>query len=99
MMEIRLFNTLTQRKEIFSPHKDDAVRFYVCGPTVYDLIHIGNARVFVLFDALRRFLESVGFRVILVQNFTDIDDKSSEELRKKGNPPSKSLNTILASTG
>ncbi|MGC8777452.1 MAG: cysteine--tRNA ligase [Candidatus Caldatribacteriaceae bacterium] len=84
---MRLFNTLTQKKEVFSPQKDDAVRFYVCGPTVYDLIHIGNARVFVLFDALRRFLESVGFRVILVQNFTDIDDKIIRRAQEEGRSP------------
>lgn len=75
MVEVRFFNTLTQKKETFLPQEGNTVRFYVCGPTVYDLIHIGNARVFVLFDALRRFLERAGFQVILVQNFTDVDDK------------------------
>ncbi|HPU08161.1 MAG TPA: cysteine--tRNA ligase, partial [Candidatus Atribacteria bacterium] len=73
---MRLFNTLTQKKETFFPQEGKIVRFYVCGPTVYDLIHIGNARVFVVFDSLRRFLEySGGWEVIMVQNFTDIDDK------------------------
>lgn len=88
MRKINLFNTLTQRKEIFSPQEGNTVRFYVCGPTVYDLIHIGNARVFVLFDALRCFLEKVGFEVIMVQNFTDIDDKIIKRAHQEGKSPS-----------
>lgn len=88
MVEIRLFNTLTQKKETFLPQEGNAVRFYVCGPTVYDLIHIGNARVFVLFDALRRFLERAGFRVVLVQNFTDVDDKIIRKAQEEQKPPS-----------
>ena len=87
MVEVRLFNTLTQKKEIFTPQEGATIRFYVCGPTVYDRIHIGNARVFVLFDALRRFLERVGFRVILVQNFTDIDDKIIKKANEEGRSP------------
>ncbi|MGQ9472467.1 MAG: cysteine--tRNA ligase [Candidatus Caldatribacteriaceae bacterium] len=88
MREINLFNTLTQRKEVFIPQEGNTVRFYVCGPTVYDLIHIGNARVFVLFDALRCFLEKAGFEVIMVQNFTDIDDKIINRAHQEGKSPS-----------
>ncbi len=68
-------NTLTGQLEEFKPTEPGIVRMYVCGPTVYGLIHVGNARPVVVFDAFRRFLEYKGYRVILVQNFTDIDDK------------------------
>ncbi|MCS7241536.1 MAG: cysteine--tRNA ligase [Candidatus Caldatribacterium sp.] len=86
-MEIRLFNTLTLTKDGFVPVEGSKVRLYVCGPTVYDFIHIGNARVFVLFDAFRRFLEEVGFQVIFVQNFTDIDDKIIRRAQELGVSP------------
>ncbi|WP_041083109.1 cysteine--tRNA ligase [Thermotoga profunda] len=68
-------NTLSGILEEFSPKDPGVVRMYVCGPTVYGLIHVGNARPMVVFDALRRYLEYRGYRVIMVQNFTDIDDK------------------------
>ncbi|MEI6157130.1 MAG: cysteine--tRNA ligase [Atribacterota bacterium] len=84
---MRFFNTLTQKKETFQPRVAGKVAFYVCGPTVYDLIHVGNARVFVLFDSLRRFLESCGFEVIYVQNFTDIDDKIINRAAEKKMDP------------
>ncbi len=74
-LEIRLFNTLSKSKEKFTLCDKGWVGFYVCGPTVYDYIHIGNARVFVIFDSLRRFLQEMGYKVVFVQNFTDIDDK------------------------
>lgn len=86
-MEIRFFNTLTQTKDLFVPLEGKTVRMYVCGPTVYDLVHIGNARVFVLFDALRRFLEWVGYRVVFVQNFTDVDDKIIRKAHELGVRP------------
>ncbi|MBP9015455.1 MAG: class I tRNA ligase family protein, partial [Candidatus Atribacteria bacterium] len=84
---MQLFNTLTQKKETFFPQEGNKVRFYVCGPTVYDLIHIGNARVFVVFDSLRRFLEHKSFEVIMVQNFTDIDDKIIKRAEELGESP------------
>ena len=71
---MRLYNTLTQQKDELTI-KDNTVRMYVCGPTVYNFFHIGNARVFVVFDMLRRYLEYRGHQVIFVQNFTDVDDK------------------------
>ncbi|NLJ50435.1 MAG: cysteine--tRNA ligase [Candidatus Atribacteria bacterium] len=82
-----LYNTLTQKKELFVPQKNGKIGFYACGPTVYDLIHIGNARVFVIFDCLRRFFEQVGYEVTFVQNFTDIDDKIINRAREKGLQP------------
>ena len=71
---MKLFNTLTRQKEDFTV-RDNKVRMYVCGPTVYNLFHIGNARCFVVFDMLRRYLEFKGYEVTFVQNFTDVDDK------------------------
>lgn len=70
-----LYNDLTRQKEPFEPLQKGHVGFYTCGPTVYDYFHIGNARPFIVFDALRRFLEKQGYEVVYVQNFTDIDDK------------------------
>jgi len=83
-LDIYLYNTLTQKKERFIPQVEGKVTFYACGPTVYDLIHIGNARVFVIFDSLRRFLEQKGYTVTFVQNFTDIDDKIINRANEKG---------------
>ena len=72
-----LYNTLTRRKELFTPREDEGVKvsMYVCGVTVYDYSHIGHARVYVAFDVLYRFLRSLGYDVTYVRNFTDIDDK------------------------
>lgn len=74
-MALTVYNDLTRKKELFEPLERGKVGFYVCGPTVYDFFHIGNARPFVLFDVFRRYLESSGYEVRFVQNFTDIDDK------------------------
>ncbi len=71
---MKLYNTLTRQKDELVV-KDNTVRMYVCGPTVYNYFHIGNARVFVVFDMLRRYLEYRGYKVVFVQNFTDVDDK------------------------
>ncbi|MGI6697856.1 MAG: cysteine--tRNA ligase [Clostridiales bacterium] len=72
---MKLYNTLTRRKEEFVPVEKGKVKMYVCGPTVYDFFHIGNARPFIVFDVLRRYLEYRGYEVTYVQNFTDVDDK------------------------
>jgi len=72
---LRVTNTYTGRKEPFEPLEDGKVKMYVCGPTVYGLMHLGNARPAVVFDAFRRYLEYRGYKVTMVQNFTDIDDK------------------------
>lgn len=79
---MKIYNTLTQQKDELVP-KDGKVRMYVCGPTVYNYFHIGNARVFVVFDMLRRYLEYRGYEVIFVQNFTDVDDKLIKRAREE----------------
>ncbi|MBQ9491305.1 MAG: cysteine--tRNA ligase, partial [Firmicutes bacterium] len=72
---MRIYNTLTRKKESFESIEKNKVLMYVCGPTVYDYLHIGNARPYVVFDTVRRYLEYLGYEVKYVQNFTDIDDK------------------------
>lgn len=72
---IKIFNTLSRRKEEFIPLESGKVRMYVCGPTVYDFIHIGNTRPMIFFDSVRRYLEYKGYEVNYVSNFTDVDDK------------------------
>ncbi|SDJ33229.1 cysteine--tRNA ligase [Proteiniclasticum ruminis] len=72
---MKVYNTLTRQKEEFIPLEEGKVRMYVCGPTVYNLFHIGNARTFIIFDTIRKYLEYKGYEVNFVQNFTDIDDK------------------------
>ncbi|MCP8618067.1 cysteine--tRNA ligase [Salirhabdus salicampi] len=74
-MTIKIYNTLTRRKETFTPIEEDKVRMYVCGPTVYNYIHIGNARPAIVFDTVRRYFEFQGYEVQYVLNFTDVDDK------------------------
>ncbi|MEN9471424.1 MAG: cysteine--tRNA ligase, partial [Pseudomonadota bacterium] len=72
---LKIYNTLTQQKEIFKPLQGKKVGLYVCGMTVYDLCHIGHARVLVAFDVIVRYLKSQGYQVHYVRNITDIDDK------------------------
>lgn len=72
---MKIYNTLTRKKEDFIPIEENHVKIYACGPTVYNYFHIGNARPFIIFDTLRRYLEYRGFKVTFVQNFTDVDDK------------------------
>ena len=72
---MKLFNTMTRTKEEFVPVEPGKARIYACGPTVYNFFHIGNARPFIIFDTLRRYLEYIGLDVTFVQNFTDVDDK------------------------
>lgn len=81
---IRLYNTLTRKQEIFEPLNSGIVNMYVCGPTVYDYFHIGNARPLVVFDTLRRYFEYRGYKVKFVQNFTDIDDKMINRANQEG---------------
>ena len=90
---MKLYNTMSMQKEEFVPIEPGKVRMYACGPTVYNYIHVGNARPIIMFDVLRRYLEYRGYEVTFVQNFTDVDDKiikraneegiSSEEVAKK----------------
>jgi cysteinyl-tRNA synthetase len=79
-----IYNDLTRTKEKFVPVREKHVSFYSCGPTVYDYFHIGNARPFIVFDVLRRYLEHLGYGVTFVQNFTDIDDKMISRANAEG---------------
>ncbi|GEM05549.1 cysteine--tRNA ligase [Halolactibacillus miurensis] len=83
-MTLRLYNTLTRQKEIFNSIETDKVSMYVCGPTVYNYIHIGNARPAIVFDTVRRYLEYRGYRVTYVLNFTDVDDKIIRAAKEEG---------------
>ncbi|NJE75869.1 cysteine--tRNA ligase [Thermococcus sp. ES12] len=86
-MAIRVYNTLTKRKEEFRPLRDNEVRMYVCGPTVYDYTHLGHARTYIAFDVIRRYLEHRGYTVLMVMNFTDIDDKIIKRANETGEDP------------
>jgi cysteinyl-tRNA synthetase len=81
---MRIYNTLTQKKEEFVPLEEGKVRMYVCGPTVYNYIHIGNARPVIVFDSFRRYLEYLGYQVNFVSNFTDVDDKIIKKANEEG---------------
>ncbi|MBE7030955.1 MAG: cysteine--tRNA ligase [Ruminococcaceae bacterium] len=81
---MKLYNSLTRQKEEFKPIEPDKVRMYSCGPTVYNFFHIGNARPFIIFDTLRRYLEYRGYEVNFVQNFTDVDDKMIRRANEEG---------------
>ena len=81
---IRIYNTLSKKKEDFIPLEDGKVRMYVCGPTVYNFIHIGNARPMIVFDTVRRYLEHKGYEVNFVSNFTDVDDKIIKKANEEG---------------
>jgi len=81
---MKLFNSQTGKKEEFKPIEPQKVRLYACGPTVYDYIHVGNARPVITFDALRRYLEWRGYEVTFVQNFTDVDDKIIDRANREG---------------
>lgn len=85
-----LYNTLTRKKEEFIPIEEGKVKMYVCGPTVYNFIHIGNARPYVVFDTVRRYFEYKGYEVTYVQNFTDVDDK----IIKKANEENTTMDVI-----
>ena len=81
---MQIYNSLTEKKEEFIPIEENKVKIYACGPTVYDYIHIGNARPVVVFDTLRKFLEYEGYEVDFVVNFTDIDDKVINKANEEG---------------
>ncbi len=81
---MEIYNTLTRKKETFVPMEEGKVKMYCCGPTVYNFIHIGNARPICLFDVFRRYLEFRGYHVTFVQNFTDVDDKIIKKANEEG---------------
>ena len=83
-MSLAIYNDLTRKREKFTPITEGKVTMYCCGPTVYDFFHIGNARPFVFFDVARRYLESLGYEVSYIQNFTDIDDKMINRANERG---------------
>lgn len=86
-MVLKVYNTLNREVEEFKPLNEGKVGMYVCGPTTYDLSHMGHARAYVAFDVIRRYLEYKGYEVTYVQNFTDVDDKIIKRSRRKGMPP------------
>ena len=81
---MKIFNTLTNKKEEFKPLREGEVRIYVCGPTVYNYVHIGNTRPMIVFDVLRRTFEYLGYKVTFVSNFTDVDDKIIKAAKAEG---------------
>ena len=81
---MKIYNTLTRQKEEFVPITPNEAKIYACGPTVYNFIHIGNARPICVFDVLRRYMEYRGMKVTFVQNFTDIDDKMIRRANEEG---------------
>ena len=92
---MKLYNTLTRKKEEFIPLEEGKVKMYVCGPTVYNYIHIGNARPFIMFDTLRRYLQYKGYDVTFVQNFTDVDDKIIKRWHEEGISPEEVANKYI----
>lgn len=84
MIKVKIYNTLSKRKEEFIPLEEGKVKMYVCGPTVYNLIHIGNARPMIVFDTVRRYMEYKGYEVNYVSNFTDVDDKIIKKAVEEG---------------
>ena len=92
---MKLYNTLTRKKEEFVPIEEGKVKMYVCGPTVYNYIHIGNARPFIMFETLRRYFEYKGYEVTFVQNFTDVDDKIIKRSHEENITPEEVANKYI----
>ena len=93
---LQVFNTLTNKKEEFKTMEPKKVRMYVCGPTVYNFIHIGNARPICVFDVFRRFLEYRGYDVTFVQNYTDVNDKIIRQAAQEGLTPEATAEKYIA---
>ncbi len=93
---MKLYNTMTRNKDEFIPVTPGEVKMYSCGPTVYNFFHIGNARPFIIFDALRRYFEYVGYKVTFVQNFTDVDDKIIQRANTEGISPAEVAEKYIA---
>ncbi len=92
---MKIYNTLNRQKEEFIPIEEGKVKMYVCGPTVYNYIHIGNARPFIMFETLRRYLEYKGYEVTFVQNFTDVDDKIIKRGHEENMTPEEVANKYI----
>jgi len=84
---MEIYNTLTRRKETFQPRDPGRIGIYVCGPTTYNYVHLGNARPLVFFDTVRRYFDYKGYEVVYIQNFTDVDDKIIKRAREQGEDP------------
>ena len=84
---LKIFNTLTKKKEVFRPLEDKKVKMFVCGPTVYDFSHLGHAKTYIQFDVIARYLRFKGFKVFYLQNITDLDDKIIDRAKKEGVDP------------
>ena len=84
---LKIYNTLSGRKDLFKPIKGKRVNLFVCGPTVYDYSHLGHARNYIVFDAFVKYLKKAGFNVFYLQNITDLDDKIIARAREKQVPP------------
>ncbi len=95
---MKLFNTMSMQKEEFVPIEPGKVRMYACGPTVYNFIHVGNARPIIMFDVLRRYLEYRGYEVTFVQNFTDVDDKIIKRANEEASRARKSRKNTSPNT-
>ena len=83
-MALKIYNTMTRRREVFEPQQPGKVGMYACGVTVYDLSHIGHARAMVVFDVIQRYLRKLGYEVTFVRNYTDIDDKIINRANEEG---------------
>src|SRR5690625_2171004 len=94
-MSITIYNSITKEKEAFTPLVENEVKMYVCGPTVYNYIHIGNARPAIVFDTVRRYFEYKGYKVNYVLNFTDVDDKIIDTAEKTGEKVSDLTNRFI----
>jgi len=97
-LALKIYNTLSRTKEIFQPFDPPTVKMYVCGPTVYDLSHLGHARTYVAFDMIRRYLEFLGYSVIYIVNITDVEDKIIRRAQERGISPFKLLKNTLKNT-
>lgn len=84
---IKMYNTMTRKKEVFKPMHENRVKMFVCGPTVYDNSHIGHARTYIAFDVIARYLKYRGFSVFYMQNITDVDDKILKRAAETGAEP------------
>lgn len=93
---MKIYNTLSRRKETFIPLEENKIKMYVCGPTVYNFFHIGNARPFMMFDVFRNYMEYRGYEVTYVQNFTDVDDKIINRAKEEGITPTEVAEKYIA---
>ena len=90
MNQVMIYNTLAKKKMPFEPLEPGKVKMYVCGPTTYNYIHLGNARPIVVFDTVRRYFSYLGYDVTFVSNFTDVDDKIINRANEEARTPSPS---------